>query len=95
MIKDLSEIAEDEIERTSQEAVKVIVIEKEAEISYQKSLADSWKTKAINLQAINTDLKKAVVTEEKKNQFWKYSVIVESVVLTGVFSAIAFGFIGG
>lgn len=56
MIEDLKEIAEDEIERTAQEAVKAAVIEVGSECALQEAQAESYASLCENLEAENTAL---------------------------------------
>ena len=56
MIEDLKEIAEDEIERTAQEAVKAAVIEVGSECASQEAQAESYASLCENLEAENAAL---------------------------------------
>jgi hypothetical protein len=61
--------AEDEIERTAQEAAREVAAQDAGEISAQKSLAESWKKEAARI-----DGERAV---------WRTCTVVEAIVLVG------------
>ena len=56
MIEELKEIAEEEIERTAQEAVKAAVIEVGSECALQEAQAESYASLCENLEAENSAL---------------------------------------
>lgn len=61
--------AEDEIERTAQEAAREVAAEDAGEIAAQKSIAESWKKEAEKLN--------------RENGFWRKSAILEAAVIAG------------
>jgi vacuolar-type H+-ATPase subunit F/Vma7 len=61
--------AEEEIERTAQEAAREVAAEDAGEITVQKSIAESWKKEAEKL--------------DRENGFWKKSAILEVAVIAG------------
>ncbi|MCR5764916.1 MAG: hypothetical protein K6G09_02945, partial [Treponema sp.] len=65
-IEDFMEIAEEEIERTSKEAVKAALIEVGGELAYQTELANEYEKKNADLIFENMELKNSI----KKNK-WK------------------------
>ena len=65
-IERIMEIAEEEIERTSQEAVKAVLEDVGGELAYEKERADQ-------LEIRNDELEKAL--EKKKDSFWYGTLI--------------------
>ena len=61
--------AEEEIERTAQEAARVVAAEDAGEITVQKSLAESWKQEAIRI-----DLSRGR---------WKGTALIEAAIIVG------------
>ena len=85
------QIAEEEIERTAQEAVKAALLETGGELAFEKERADQLEKQKLALELENKKLKKAA--EKKKNQFF-YGALIGSaggVVVT----SLVFGLIGG
>lgn len=62
------EIAEEEIERTSQEAVKAVLEDVGGELAYEKERADQLEQRNVELEVINDVLKTELA--KKKNSFW-------------------------
>ncbi len=61
--------ADEEIERTAQEAVREVAAQDAGEITFQKSLAESWKNEAARI-----DGERAV---------WRTCTVVEAIVILG------------
>ena len=85
------EIAEEEIERTAQEAVKAALLEVGGELAYEKERADQLEAVKFNLEIENKKLKAEV--QKKQNQFFYGALIggAGGVVVT----SLVFGLIGG
>ena len=62
------QIAEEEIERTTQEAVKAAILETGGELAYEKARADQMEAVKLVLEAENKTLKAQV--QKKQNQFF-------------------------
>ena len=86
-IEEVMEIAEEEIERTAQEAVKAALLEVGGELAFEKERADQMEAAKIALEAENKKLKAEV--QKKQNQFFYGTLIggAGGVVIT----SIAFG----
>ena len=67
------EIAEEEIERTAQEAVKAAMLEVGGELAYEKERADQLETAKKNLEEENKKLK--AEAQKKQNQFFYGALI--------------------
>ena len=72
-IEEAMEIAEDEIERTAQEAVKAALIEVGGELAYEKERADELEKQKLSLEAENKRLKEEA--QKKKDQFFYGALI--------------------
>ena len=85
------QIAEEEIERTAQEAVKAVLLETGGELAFEKERADQLEKQKLALEMENKKLKEAA--EKKKNQFFYGALIggAGGVVVT----SLVFGLIGG
>ena len=85
------QIAEEEIERTAQEAVKATLLETGGELAFEKERADQFEKQKLDLELENRKLKEAA--EKKKNQFFYGALIggAGGVVIT----SLVFGIIGG
>ena len=57
-IEEVMEIAEEEIERTAQEAVKAALLEVGGELAFEKERADQMEAAKLNLELENQKLKK-------------------------------------
>ena len=90
-IEDVMEIAEEEIERTAQEAVKAALLEVGGELAFEKERADQLEKQKLALEMENKKLKEAA--EKKKNQFF-YGALIGG---TGgvVITSLIFGIISG
>ena len=90
-IEEVMEIAEEEIERTAQEAVKAALLEVGGELAFEKERADQLEKQKLALEIENKKLKEAA--EKKKNQFF-YGALIGG---TGgvVITSLVFGIIGG
>ena len=90
-IEEVMEIAEEEIERTAQEAVKAALLETGGELAFEKERADQLEKQKLALEMENKKLKEAA--EKKKNQFF-YGALIGG---TGgvVITSLVFGLIGG
>lgn len=67
------EIAEEEIERTAQEAVKAALLEVGGELAFEKERADQMEAAKLTLEAENKKLKAEV--QKKNNQFFYGALI--------------------
>ena len=90
-IEEVMEIAEEEIERTAQEAVKAALLEVGGELAFEKERADQLEAAKINLELENKKLKAEV--QKKNNQFF-YGALIGS---TGgvIVTSLVFGLIMG
>ena len=90
-IEEVMEIAEEEIERTAQEAVKAALIEVGGELAYEKERADELEKQKLSLEAENKRLKEAA--QKKKDQFF-YGALIGG---TGgvIVTSLVFGLIMG
>ena len=67
------QIAEEEIERTSQEAVKAAILETGGELAFEKERADQMEAAKLALEAENKKLKAEV--QKKQNHFFYGALI--------------------
>ena len=67
------EIAEEEIERTAQEAVKAALLEVGGEVAFEKERADQLEAAKLALEAENKKLKEEA--KKKQNQFFYGALI--------------------
>ena len=90
-IEEVMEIAEEEIERTAQEAVKAALLEVGGELAFEKERADQLEADKINLELENKKLKAEV--QKKNNQFF-YGALIGG---TGgvIVTSLVFGLIMG
>ena len=90
-IEEVMQIAEEEIERTAQEAVKAALLETGGELAFEKERADQLEKQKLALELENKKLNEAA--EKKKNQFFYGALIggAGGVVVT----SLVFGLIGG
>ena len=90
-IEEVMQIAEEEIERTAQEAVKAVLLKTGGELAFEKERADQFEKQKLALELENRKLKEAA--EKKKNQFF-YGALIGG---TGgvVITSLVFGIIGG
>ena len=90
-IEEVMEIAEEEIERTAQEAVKAALLEVGGELAFEKERADQLEAAKINLELENNKLKSEV--QKKNNQFF-YGALIGG---TGgvIVTSLVFGLIMG
>ena len=72
-IEEVMEIAEEEIERTAQEAVKAAILEVVGELAFEKERADQMEAAKLALEAENKKLKEAA--QKKQNQFFYGALI--------------------
>ena len=72
-IEEVMQIAEEEIERTAQEAVKAALLETGGELAFEKERADLLEKQKLALEIENKKLKEAA--EKKKNQFFYGALI--------------------
>ncbi|WP_287046342.1 hypothetical protein [Treponema sp.] len=72
-IEEVMEIAEEEIERTAQEAVKAAILETGSELAFEKERADQMEAAKLALEAENKKLKAEV--QKKQNQFFYGALI--------------------
>ena len=72
-IERIMEIAEEEIEKTSQEAVKAVLEDVGGELAYEKERADQLEIRNAELGIRNDELEKAL--EKKKDSFWYGTLI--------------------
>ncbi len=85
------EIAEEEIERTAQEAVKAALVEVGGELAFEKERADQMEKLNLELEAENKKLKEEV--QKKNNQFF-YGALIGGAGGV-VIASLVFGLIGG
>ena len=90
-IEEVMEIAEEEIERTAQEAVKAALLEVGSELAFEKERADQLEAAKVNLEIENKKLKEEV--QKKNNQFF-YGALIGG---TGgvIVTSLVFGLIMG
>ena len=90
-IEEVMEIAEEEIERTAQEAVKAALLEVGGELAFEKERADQMEAAKLALENENKKLKAEV--QKKNNQFF-YGALIGG---TGgvVVTSLVFGLIMG
>ena len=67
------EIAEEEIERTAQEAVKAALLEVGGEVAFEKERADQLEAAKLTLEAENKKLKDEA--QKQQNQFFYGALI--------------------
>lgn len=67
------QIAEEEIERTAQEAVKAAILETGGELAFEKERADQMEAAKLVLETENKKLKAEV--QKKQNQFFYGALI--------------------
>ena len=72
-IEEVMEIADEEIERTAQEAVKAALLEVGGEPAFEKERADQMEAVKLNLEIENQKLKKELC--KKNNQFFYGALI--------------------
>ena len=72
-IEEVMEIAEEEIERTAQEAVKAAILEVGGELAFEKERADQMEAAKLALEAENKKLKEAA--QKKQNQLFYGALI--------------------
>ena len=85
------EIAEEEIERTAQEAVKAALLEVGGEVAFEKERADQLEAAKLALEAENKKLKEEV--QKKQNQFFYGALIggTGGVVVTSLVLSLVMG----
>ena len=90
-IEEIMEIAEEEIERTAQEAVKAALVEVGGELAYQTEMVNELEKVNGSLKMENKKLKEEL--QKKQNQFFYGALIggAGGVVVT----SLVFGLIGG
>ena len=90
-IEEVMEIAEEEIERTAQEAVKAALLEVGGELAFEKERADEMEKAKLALEIENKKLKAEV--QKKNNQFF-YGALIGG---TGgvIVTSLVFGLISG
>ena len=90
-IEEVIEIAEEEIERTAQEAVKAALLEVGGEVAFEKERADQLEKAKTALEIENKKLKEEV--QKKNNQFF-YGALIGG---TGgvIVTSLVFGLIMG
>ena len=91
-IERIMEIAEEEIERTSQEAVKAVLEDVGGELAYEKERADQLEIRNAELEIRNDELEKAL--EKKKDSFWYGTLIggTGGAIVTSIVFALLRGF---
>ncbi len=90
-IEEVMEIAEEEIERTAQEAVKAALLEVGGDLAFEKERADQLEAAKMNLELENKKLKAEI--QKKNNQFF-YGALIGG---TGgvIITSLVFGIIQG
>ena len=91
-IERIMEIAEEEIEKTSQEAVKAVLEDVGGELAYEKERADQLEIRNAELGIRNDELEKAL--EKKKDSFWYGTLIggTGGAIVTSIIFALLRGF---
>ena len=91
-IERIMEIAEEEIEKTSQEAVKAVLEDVGGELAYEKERADQLEIRNAELGIRNDELEKAL--EKKKDSFWYGTLIggTGGAIVTSIVFALLRGF---
>ena len=91
-IEEVMQIAEEEIERTTQEAVKAAILETGGELAYEKARADQMEAVKLVLEAENKTLKAQV--QKKQNQFFYGALIggAGGVIVTSLVFNLIMGF---
>ena len=91
-IEEVMEIAEEEIERTAQEAVKAAILEVGGELAFEKERADQMEAAKLALEAENKKLKEAA--QKKQNQFFYGALIggTGGVIVTSLVFGLVMGF---
>ena len=90
-IEEVMKIAEEEIERTAQEAVKAALLEVGGELAFEKERADQMEAAKLNLELENQKLKKELW---KKNNQVFYGALIGG---TGgvIITSLVFGLVMG
>ena len=90
-IEEVMEIAEEEIERTAQEAVKAALLEVGGELAFEKERADQMEAANLVLENENKKLKAEV--QKKNNQFFYGALIggTGGVVVTSIVFSLIMG----
>ena len=90
-IEEVMEIAEEEIERTAQEAVKAALLEVGGELAYEKERAEEMERQKLALEIENKKLKEEC---QKKDKNFLYGVLIGG---TGgvVLISMVMGLLGG
>ena len=90
-IEEVMEIAEEEIERTAQEAVKAALLEVGGELAYEKERAEELERQKLALEIENKKLKEEC---QKKDKNFLYGVLIGG---TGgvVLISVVMGLLGG
>ena len=91
-IEEVMQLAEEEIERTTQEAVKAAILETGGELAYEKARADQMEAVKLVLEAENKTLKAQV--QKKQNQFFYGALIggAGGVIVTSLVFNLIMGF---
>ena len=91
-IEEVMQIAEEEIERTTQEAVKAAILETGGELAFEKERADQMEAVKLVLEAENKTLKAQV--QKKQNQFFYGALIggAGGVIVTSLVFNLIMGF---
>ena len=91
-IEEVMQIAEEEIERTTQEAVKAAILETGGELADEKARADQMEAVKLVLEAENKTLKAQV--QKKQNQFFYGALIggAGGVIVTSLVFNLIMGF---
>ena len=91
-IEEVMQIAEEEIERTTQEVVKAAILETGGELAYEKARADQMEAVKLVLEAENKTLKAQV--QKKQNQFFYGALIggAGGVIVTSLVFNLIMGF---
>ena len=91
-IEEVMEIAEEEIERTAQDAVKAALVEVGGELAFEKERTDQMEAAKLALENENKKLKAEV--QKKNNQFFYGALIggTGGVVVTSLVFSLVMGF---
>lgn len=71
MIDEIMDAADEEIERTAQEAVKAVLVEMGGELAYEREKRIQYEAVANDLRTENAALRNKISSLERRLSFWK------------------------
>ncbi len=83
-MNEVIELAEEEIETTSNESVKAVVAEIGSELAYEKTLREQYQSEAFRLESIAMDLQENLAKEERKKKIFLGIAIGETVLIVSL-----------